>query len=153
MSGEYPGGDDITNSKLGDQDVPLGRTRSARTSGGGSGVTDEEDEMIIMTTSSSSSSNPNINRPKLRLFKQHELDSLAENSLVPEVGSDTASETDRLSVTPCISLTSPNVPKRKSPSEPISTMCSTMKRQIISRFDIFHSKSLEIIFYLKTIIA
>ena len=138
MSGEYPGADDITNSKLGDHDVPLVRTRSARTSGGGSGVTDEEDEMIIMTTSSSSSSNPNVNRPKLRLFKQHELDSLAENSLVPEVGSDTASETDRLSVTPCISLTSPNVPKRKSPSEPISTMCSTMKRQIISRYDVLH---------------
>ena len=133
MSGEYPGGEDSTNNKLGEQDMPQGRTRSARTSGGGSGVTDEEDEMIIMTTSSTSSSNPSINRPKLRLFKQHELDSLAENSLVPEVGSDTASETDRLSITPSISLTSPNVPKRKSPSEPISTMCSTMKRQIISR--------------------
>jgi hypothetical protein len=135
MSGEYPGGDDNTNHKLGigDQDCTQGRTRSARTSGGGSGVTDEEDEMIIMASSSCNNQNTNLNnRPKLRLFKQHELDSLAETSLLQEA-ENTSLDSDKLSITPNISVTSPNVPKRKSPSEPISTMCSTMKRQIISR--------------------
>ena len=135
MSGDYPGGDDNTNHKLGivDQDFTQGRTRSARTSGGGSGVTDEEDDMIIMASSSSNGQNINLNnRPKLRLFKQHELDSLAETSLLQE-SENTSLDSDKLSIPPNISVTSPNVPKRKSPSEPISTMCSTMKRQIISR--------------------
>ena len=135
LSGEYPGGDDPSNHKLGvgDQDFPHGRTRSARTSGGGSGITDEEDDMIIMTTTSNNNQNGNVNnRPKFRLFKQHELDSLAENSSLSETGNNTLEE-EKLSVIPTIPVTSPNVPKRKSPSEPISTMCSTMKRQIISR--------------------
>ena len=135
MSGEYAGGDDNTNYKLGigDQDGTQGRTRSARTSGGGSGVTDEEDEMIIMASSSSNNQNVNLNnRPKLRLFKQHELDSLAETSLLHE-SEENSLDTEKLSIPLNISVTSPNVPKRKSPSEPISTMCSTMKRQIISR--------------------
>ena len=134
-SGEYP---DDTNNKLdnADQEGFHGRNRSARTSGGGSGIADDEDEMIIMTTSSNGDTQ-NFNthiRPKLRLFKQNELDRLDESSLPPDAEPDSLSRTqDTLSITPNISVTSPNVPKRKSPSEPISTMCSTMKRQIISR--------------------
>ena len=91
--------------------------------------------MIIMATSSSNGNqNANlINKPKLRLFKQHELDSLAETSMVPETEQINGTEVDKLMITPNISVTSPTVPNRKSPSEPISTMCSTMKRQIISR--------------------
>ena len=126
MSGELPGTDD-QKLGFGELDISCSRTRSTRTSGGGSAITDEEEEMIIMTPAQ----NGNVgNKPKLKLFKQHELDSLAEKSLSLEYKN--ASDADNLSVMPNISVTSP-MPKRNSPSEPISTMCSTMKRQIISR--------------------
>ena len=136
MSGEFHDEDDQHNynksgSRLGQESLPGTRSRSALTSGAGSTITDE-DEMIIMTTTSSNITNGTNEKTNLKLFKQHELDSLMENTLNKKQLAEDGR--DRLSTgTPNISVTSSAVPNRKSPSEPISTMCSTMKHQIISR--------------------